>query len=82
MWSIVKSHFHKGKTGFFITGLFIVLSVLMMTVGLSICFGIDTLYQKAKLLSNSADCYGCIYEAAGGESQAMLENLLKEKDYV
>lgn len=82
MWSIVKSHFHKGKTGFFITGLFIALSVLMMTVGLSICFGINTLYQKARILSNSADCWISVFEAPGGRSQALLEDILKEKDYV
>ena len=50
MWSIIKSHFHKGKVGFFITGLFVILSVLMMIVGLSICLGMGDLYYNAKNL--------------------------------
>lgn len=82
MWSIIKSHFHKGKTGFIITGLFIVLSVLMMSVGLSICFGIDTLYQKTRILSNSPDCWMSVFEAPGGASQEILESILKEKESV
>ncbi|MDE6605202.1 MAG: ABC transporter permease [Clostridia bacterium] len=82
MWSIIKSHFHKGKTGFIITGLFIILSVLMMIVGLSICFGIDTLYQKARDISNSPDCCISVFESPYGESQARLEEILKSKDYV
>ena len=55
MWSIIKSHFHKGKTGFFITGLFVVLSVMMMIIGLSICLGMGDLYENTKILTNSAD---------------------------
>ena len=55
MWSIIKSHFHKGKTGFFITGLFVVLSVMMMIIGLSICLGMDTLYVNTQKITNSPD---------------------------
>ncbi len=55
MFSIIKSHFHKGKTGFFITGLFVILSVFMMLIGLSICLGMSKLYYNARNLSNSAD---------------------------
>ncbi len=82
MRSIIKSHFHKGKTGFIITGLFIILSVLMMIIGLSICFGIYTLYQKARDISNSPDCFISVYESPYGESQARLEEFLKSADYV
>ncbi len=55
MFSIIKSHFHKGKTGFVITGLFVILSVLMMIVGLSICLGMDTLYVNTQKITNSPD---------------------------
>ncbi len=55
MWSIIKSHFHKGKTGFFITGLFVVLSIMMMIIGLSICLGMDTLYVNTQKITNSPD---------------------------
>ncbi|MDE7348599.1 MAG: ABC transporter permease [Clostridia bacterium] len=82
MKSIIKSHFHKGKTGFVITGLFIILSVLMMIIGLSICFGIDTLYQKARDISNSPDCCISVFESPGGESQARIEEVLKSTEYV
>ncbi|MDE6758724.1 MAG: ABC transporter permease [Clostridia bacterium] len=81
MWSIIKSHFHKGKTGFIITGLFISLSVIMMIVGLSICLGMDGLYYNARNLSNSPDCWISVYENPG-EEQALLENILKERDDV
>lgn len=55
MWSIIKSHFHRGKTGFIVTGLFVILSVLMMIVGLSICLGMGDLYVNTQKISNSPD---------------------------
>lgn len=82
MWSIIKSHFHKGKTGFIITGLFIILSVLMMIIGLSICLGMDGLYSNARILSNSPDCWICVYEKRGGATQALLEDILNNRDDV
>ena len=80
MWSIIKSHFHKGKTGFFITGLFIILSVFMMIIGLSICLGMDGLYTNAKILSNSPDCWIEVYESADGETLPMFKNILDNRD--
>ncbi|MDE7215481.1 MAG: ABC transporter permease [Clostridia bacterium] len=82
MLSIIKSHFHKGKTGFLITGIFIILSVMMMTIGLSICFGMDKLYFNARNLSNSADCAISVFEKSGGETQKLLEDILNKREDV
>ena len=65
MWSIVKSHFHKGKTGFVITGLFVILSVMMMIIGLSICLGMSDMYFNARELSNSPDLTFYVYDKIG-----------------
>lgn len=76
MLNIIKSHFHKGKTGFIVTGLFIILSVFMMIIGLSICLGMDGLYTNARKLSNSPDCGICVFEGADGETLPYLKNIL------
>ena len=82
MWSIIKSHFHKGKTGFFITGLFIILSVFMMIIGLSICLGMDGLYANARKLSNSPDCWISVYESIDGETLPMFKDILDNREDV
>jgi len=75
MWSIIKSHFHKGKTGFFITGLFVVLSVMMMIIGLSICLGMGDLYENTKILTNSADA---TFLSSSNEFADLFEEELNE----
>lgn len=81
MWSIIKSHFHKGKIGFIITGLFVILSVLMMIVGLSICFGMENLYINARNLSNSPDMSIYVYEKKGGAlSTRIIDSVLQRDD--
>lgn len=80
MFSIIKSHFHKGKTGFFITGLFVILSVLMMIVGLSICLGMGDLYYNAKNLSNSPDLCTFVYEEVGGPLSSRIIDKIKERE--
>lgn len=81
MWSVIKSHFHKGKTGFFITGIFVILSVLMMIVGLSICLGMNDLYYNARQLSNSADMVVYLYEKNDGELvQRVIEKINARED--
>lgn len=82
MWSIVKSHFHKGKTGFAITGLFVILSVLMMIVGLSICLGMGNLYINARNLSNSPDMLGFVYQDVNGEATKRVKSLIDNRDDV
>ncbi len=77
MWSIIKSHFHKGKTGFFITGLFVVLSVMMMIIGLSICLGMGDLYENTKILTNSADA---TFLSSSNEFADLFEEELKKRD--
>ena len=57
MLSIVKSHFRKGKTGFAVTALFVVLSVAMMIVGMSIVLGMKTLYLRVRDITHSPDLY-------------------------
>ena len=79
MQSIIRSHFHKGKTGFIITALFITLSVIMMIEGLSICLGMDGLYYNARNLSNSPDCWISVYESPGEAPQTLIENILDER---
>lgn len=80
MWSIVKTHFHKGKTGFLITGLFVVISVLMMIVGLSICLGMDNLYINARNLSNSPDITSFVYQEINGELVKRVKNTIESRD--
>lgn len=82
MLSIIRSHFHKGKTGFLITGLFIALSVMMMIIGLSICFGMDGLYYNARNLSNSPDLWISVFEKQGGKSQRVIEDILNKREDV
>lgn len=82
MRSIIKSHFYKGKTGFFITGLFVILSVFMMIIGLSICLGMDGLYTNARILSNSPDCGISVYESTDGETLPMIKDILDNRDDV
>ena len=77
MLSIIKSHFHKGKTGFIVTGLFVILSVLMMIVGLSICLGIGNLYEKTRTLTNSADFAMLVDSKGVGE---LLKNNLNSRE--
>ena len=82
MWSVIKSHFHKGKIGFLITGLFIILSVFMMIIGLSICLGMDGLYPNARILSNSPDCYISVFESTDGEILPIFKDILDNRDDV
>ena len=82
MRSIIKSHFHKGKIGFFITGLFIILSVFMMIIGLSICLGMDGLYTNARILSNSPDCWISVFESIDGETLPLFKNILDNREDV
>lgn len=77
MWSIIKSHFHKGKTGFVITGLFVILSVFMMIIGLSICLGMGNLYENTKILTNSADA---TFLSSSNEFADLFEEELKKRD--
>lgn len=80
MWSIIKSHFHKGKTGFVITGMFVILSVLMMIVGLSICIGMEDLYYNTRNLSNSADMGIIVFEKVGGPLSNRIIYKINEKE--
>ena len=80
MWSIIKSHFHKGKSGFFITGLFVVLSVMMMIIGLSICLGMGDLYYNARNLSNSPDLAVFVYEELNGPLSTRIISAINERD--
>ncbi len=81
MWSIIKSHFHKGKVGYIITSLFVILSVLMMIVGVSICLGINDMYLNARNLSNSPDISLYVKESVGGPaSQRVIDNLTQRED--
>lgn len=79
MWSIVKSHFHKGKTGFVITGLFVILSVMMMIIGLSICLGMSDMYFNARELSNSPDLTFYVYDKIGSEVSNRVVDAIKER---
>ncbi|MDE6565917.1 MAG: ABC transporter permease, partial [Clostridia bacterium] len=80
MLSIIKSHFHKGKTGFIITGLFVILSVLMMIVGLSICLGMGDLYYNARNLSNSPDLAVFVYEELNGPLSKRIISAINERE--
>ena len=80
MFSIIKSHFHKGKTGFFITGLFVILSVFMMLIGLSICLGMSKLYYNARNLSNSADATVLIANRNEDFKQIVEDYIISNED--